>query len=454
MKNLLANKDTKNTATDVVTQEVEILEVNTDASAYARLGWAIVVFGVLGFLLWASFAPLDKGVPLSGNVVVASSRKAIQHQTGGTVDEILVKDGEVVKAGQVLLKMNSITANATAEISKVQWYSAQATEARLKAERDGAANVSFPKELQQAKSDPRVADNIMLQQQLFSARRTSLQSELGAFEENIAGLRLQLTGLEESMVNKKQQQKFLKEQLEGVRDLAKDGYIARNRLLDLERTYAQVNGGVSEDIGNIGRVTRQIAEYSLRKIQRQQDYQKEVRSQLSEVQKEAESLQSRLEALNFDLNNTMVKAPVDGTVVGLAVFTKGAVVSPGFKLMELVPKDDALIVEGMLPVNLVDKVHEGLKAELIFSAFNTNTTPHIPGIVTQVSADRSVDERTGQPYYKVKAIVAPDGMKKIANLQIRPGMPVELFVKTGERTMMNYLLKPIFDRANSAMTEE
>ncbi|MFZ6816039.1 HlyD family type I secretion periplasmic adaptor subunit [Undibacterium sp. Rencai35W] len=451
MKKLSSNKSL---VTDVANQNVEILEVNTDAAAYARLGWGIVIFGVLGFLLWASFAPLDKGVPLSGNVVVASNRKAIQHQTGGTVDAILVKDGDVVKAGQVLLKMNSITANSTAEISKVQWYSAQATEARLMAERDGAATVTFPKELEQAKTDPRVANNILLQQQLFSARRTSLQSELGAYDENISGLRMQLKGLEESMVNKKQQQQFLKEQLEGMRDLAKDGYIARNRLLDLERTYAQVNGGVSEDIGNMGRVTRQIAEFSLRKIQRQQDYQKEVRTQLSDVQKEAESLQSRLDALNFDLNNTLVKAPVDGTVVGLSVFTKGAVVSPGFKLMELVPKDDALIVEGMLPVNLVDKVHEGLKAELIFSAFNTNTTPHIPGIITQVSADRTVDERTGQAYYKVKASVAPEGMKLIAHLQIRPGMPVEMFVKTGQRTMMNYLMKPVFDRANSALTEE
>ncbi|MFZ6845760.1 HlyD family type I secretion periplasmic adaptor subunit [Undibacterium sp. RuTC16W] len=451
MKKLSSNKSV---VTDVANQNVEILEVNTDAAAYARLGWGIVIFGVLGFLLWASFAPLDKGVPLSGNVVVASNRKAIQHQTGGTVDAILVKDGDVVKAGQVLLKMNSIVANSSTEISKVQWYSAQATEARLMAERDGAAIVTFPKELEQAKTDPRVANNIQLQQQLFSARRTSLQSELGAYDENISGLRMQLKGLEESMVNKKQQQQFLKEQLEGMRDLAKDGYIARNRLLDLERTYAQVNGSVSEDIGNMGRVTRQITEFSLRKIQRQQDYQKEVRTQLSDVQKEAESLQSRLDALNFDLNNTLVKAPVDGTVVGLNVFTKGAVVSPGFKLMELVPKDDALIVEGMLPVNLVDKVHEGLKAELIFSAFNTNTTPHIPGIVTQVSADRTVDERTGQPYYKVKAMVAPEGMKLVAHLQIRPGMPVEMFVKTGQRTMMNYLMKPVFDRANSALTEE
>jgi protease secretion system membrane fusion protein len=451
MKNVIVRK---NVVTDVATHNVEVVEVNTDSSRYARLGWAIVLFGVIGFLLWASFAPLDKGVPLSGTVAVSSNRKAIQHLTGGTVDEILVKDNDVVKAGQILIKMNEVAAKANAEITRGQMYFAQATEARLIAEREGASVIRFPDEFELNKSDPRIANNILLQQQLFSARRGSLKDELAAVDENIAGLKFQLAGLQESMINKKQQQQFLKEQLDGMRDLAKEGYIARNRLLDLERTYSQVNGSVSEDIGNIGRATRQIAELGLRKSQRQQDYQKEVRTQLSDVQKEAEAQQNRSRQLDFDLTNTLVKAPVDGTVVNLSVFTEGAVVQSGFKLMELVPTGDALIVEGNLPVNLVDKVYEGLKVELIFSAFNTNTTPHIPGIITQVSADRSTDERTGQPFYKVKAKVAPEGVKMLAKLQIRPGMPVELFVKTGERTMMNYLLKPIFDRTHSAMTEE
>lgn len=451
MKNALVKKSN---VTDVTTQNVEILEVNTDARVYSRMGWAIVIIGVLGFLVWAFTAPLDKGVPMSGNVAVASSRKVIQHQTGGTVDEILVKDGDVVKAGQVLLKMNSVSAKAAAEVTRVQLFTAKAVEARLLAERDGAKSINFPKELDDAKSDVRVANSVLLQQQLFSSRQISFQSELGAIDENIAGLKSQLKGLEESMVSKKQQQQFLKEQLDGMRDLAKEGYIARNRLLDLERTYAQVNGSVSEDLGNMGRVSRQVMELSLRKSQRLQDYQKEIRTQLTDIQKEAEALQNRMTALDFDLNNVAVKAPVDGTVVALNVFTKGAVVPGGFKLMELVPQDDALIVEASLPVNLVDKVHAGLKTELIFSAFNTNTTPHIPGVITQVSADRTVDERTGQAFYKVRAEVAPEGKKMIANLNIRPGMPVEMFVSTGGRTMMNYLLKPVIDRAHSAMTED
>jgi membrane fusion protein, protease secretion system len=192
----------------------------------------------------------------------------------------------------------------------------------------------------------------------------------------------------------------------------------------------------------------------MKRQQSVQEYQKEVRTQLAEVQKEAGSLANRLSGLDYNLDNILVKAPVGGTVIGLNVFTKGAVIASGFKIMDIVPTDDPLVVEGRLPVHLIDKLHGGLDIELIFSAFNQNKTPHIPGVVTQVSADRLVDERSGEPYYKLLAKVTPEGMKKIANLKIRAGMPVDLFVKTGERTMMNYLLKPIIDHFNMSMTEE
>ena len=395
MKKLLGNKAAP---TDIAFQEVPSTGVNTDARTHARLGWWIVIVGVGGFLLWASLAPLDKGVPLSGNVAVSSNRKSIQHPTGGIIEDILVKEGDIVKAGQTLVTMNDTQTKTLAEVSRVQYFTARATEARLAAEREDKRSIIFPAELESARNDPRVAANISLQNLLFASRRTAIQSEL----------------------------RILKEQLDSMRDLANEGYVARNRMLDVERTY----------------------------VQRQQEYQKEVRTQLSDVQKEAESLKTRLVSLDFDLTNVEVKAPVDGTVVGLNVFTRGGVISPGFKLMDIVPSDDLLVVEGQVPVHLIDKVHPNLKVELIFSAFNQNTTPHIPGIVTQVSADRLVDEKSGQPYYKLRAKVAPEGMKMVDNLHIRPGMPVELFVKTGERTMLNYILKPIFDHLKMSLTEE
>jgi protease secretion system membrane fusion protein len=430
--------------------------VDIDARAYARMGWLIVLLGVGGFLLWALLAPLDKGVPLAGIVAKASNRQAVQHQAGGTIQEILVRDGDVVKAGQVLVRMNPVVARSAVEMTDSQYLIARAVQARLEAERDGLTTIRFPAELEGRRGDPRVADILALQESLLASRRASLQNELGAVDESIAGLKDQVRGLQASRDSKKEQVEILKEQLAGMRDLAKEGYVARNRLLELERTYAQLNGSISEDIGNIGRAQRQAGELQLRKLQRVQDYQKEVRTQLTEVQKEAESQGARLQAQKFDLANVEVKSPADGTVVGLAVFTPGGVVPPGFRMMEIVPTRDPLVVEGQLPVNLVDRVHPGLRTELILSAFNGNLTPHIEGEVEQVAADRTVDERSGNAYYRVRVKVTPKGAKTVAEhrLEIRPGMPVELFVKTGERTMMNYLLKPVLDRARSALTEE
>ncbi|MEI6357181.1 MAG: HlyD family efflux transporter periplasmic adaptor subunit [Verrucomicrobiota bacterium] len=388
----------KEVVTDIPFQEIPAPEMNTDETWHIRMGWWIVIVGVGGFMLWASLAPLDKGVPLSGTVAVASSRKAIQHPTGGIIEEILVKEGHTVKAGQILITMNATQAKALAEISRVQYFTARAVEARLTAERDGAGSIRFPTEMEDARHDPRVMANINLQNQLFVSRRNAIQGEL----------------------------RILKEQLDSMRDLADEGYVARNRMLDIERLY----------------------------FQQKQTYQKEVGTQLAEAQKEAEGLRTRLVSQDFDLANVEVRAPVDGTVVGLSVFTRGGVIAPGFKLMEIVPSEDALVVEGQVPVHLIDKVHPDLKVELIFSAFNQNLTPHVPGIVTHVSADRLIDEVSRLPYYQIKAKVAPEGMKMIANLQVRPGMPVELFVKTGERTLLNYLLKPILDHIKMAMTEE
>lgn len=443
-------------ATEVITHDVAPLTVNTDASAYSRLGWIIVVLGFGGFMLWAMFAPLDKGVPLQGTVMMESNRQAVQHITGGVIQEILVRDGDVVKAGQTLVRMNPVQVKSAADLTRGQYLTARATEARLLAERDGAKALTFPPELLNDKADPRIAEMKMLQAQLFNSSRSALQSELGALDESIAGLKLQIVSLKESRESKKVQLDLLKQQLDGMRDLTKDGYVARNRLLELERTYAQIGGSISEDIGQIGRFERQVMELNLRRSQRVQDYQKQVRTQLAEVQNEAQALGNRMTAQDYDVSKVDVKAPTDGVVVGMTVFTQGGVVSPGFKMMDIIPSGDPLVVEGKLAVNLIDKVHTGLPVELMFSAFNANTTPHIPGEVIHVSADRTVEERTGEPYFRVKVRVTPAGAQLIAKnkLNIQSGMPVDLFVKTGERTMMNYLLKPIVDRAQSTMSED
>lgn len=429
-------------------------EVDTDETHYTKLGWWIVLAGFGGFILWASFAPLDKGVPISGTVTVASHLQAVQHQTGGIVDSILVKEGDHVKVGQTLVRMNDVQIKAQAEITRSQLHAAHAVEARLLTERDGKNEIIFPAELLSLQNDPRIANNLIIQNQLFSSRKLALQHEIAALDEGTAGLKVQLRGLEASKVSKNQQLKFLEEQLVSLRDLAKDGFVPRNRVLELERTYTQLAGEISSDIGNIGRTQRQITELEQRRIHRQQEYQKEVRQQLSDIQREANSLSSRLSGQDFELANVEVKAPVDGIVVGMNVFTEGGVIGPGFKLMDIVPSDDVLVITGQVPVHLIDKVYVDLQVDLIFSALNQKKTPNIPGTVTQVSADRLTDERTGLPYYNMKAKVTSEGIKQLSDQQIRAGMPVEIFIKTGERSLMSYLFKPILDRAHSSLSEE
>ncbi len=428
--------------------------VETDETVHTRLGWWIVLAGFGGFILWASFAPLDKGVPITGTVAVASHLQAVQHQTGGIIDSILVKEGDQVELGQVLVRMNDVQIKAQAEITRSQLFAARAIEARLLAERDGKDTIAFPEDLLSQQSDPRIANNIIIQNQLFTSRKSALRHEIAALDEITAGLKMQIRGLEASKVSKNQQLKFLEEQLVNLRDLSKDGFVPRNRVLDVERTYTQLLGEISADTGNIGRIQRQIAESEQRRIHRLEENQKEVRQKLSDVQRETEALSSRLYGQDFELANIEVKAPVAGTVVGMNVFTVGGIIGPGFKLMDIVPRDDMLIITGQVPVHLIDRVHIDLQVDLIFSALNQKKTPNIPGIVTQVSADRLTDERTGFPYYTIKAKVTPEGMKKLFDQQIRAGMPVEVFIKTGERSLMSYLFKPILDRVHSSMSEE
>ncbi|SET23096.1 membrane fusion protein, protease secretion system [Nitrosomonas marina] len=446
---------TENNAIDTgIGPDNQAYQVKTDETVHARIGWWIVLAGVGGFVLWAFFAPLDKGVPLSGTVTVDTNRKAVQHRTGGIIDQIFVKEGDHVEAGQILVRMNDVQVKAQAEITRAQLITARVVEARLIAERDEKNTIEYPADLLESQDNLRVRNSMMAQNQLFKSRQLAMQHEIAALDENIAGLTIQLQGLQSSLASKKQQLVFLKEQLDSLRELAKDGFVPRNRVLDLERTHVQLNGEISAETGEIGRIQSQIAELKQRRIHRFQEQQKEVRQQLADIQREVDALSNQLIGQEFELANVLVKAPVDGTVVGINVFTEGGVISPGFRLMDIVPRDDPLMITGRVPVHLIDKVHPGLHVDLIFSAFNQNKTPNIPGEVLQVSADRLTDERTDEPYYQLKVQVTQEGMQLLTQHQVRAGMPVDIFVKTGERSLMNYLFKPILDRLHASMSEE
>ena len=425
-----------------------------DDTRYARLGWLLMLGGFLGFLGWAALAPLDKGVAVSGKVMVSGHRKVVQHPSGGIVERIDVRDGDKVVAGQVLIRLKETPLLGQAQSLRSQFYGSLASEARLNAERDGVASVSFPTELTALASEPEVASNLALQRQLFDSRRQALLLDQQGIDESIAGAEAQLRGVRDSQASKVLQRTALAEQLQGLRELAREGYIPRNRLLDSERVYAQVLGSISEDYGRIGQLQRQVLEMRLKIRQLAEEYQKEVRTQLADTRVRTEDLRNRLASAEFELANSQLRAPVAGIVVGLDVFTEGGVIKPGQALMEIVPQGEPLLVEARVPVELADKVHAGLPVELMFSAFSQSTTPRVAGEVMLVSADRQVDERTDEPFYTLRAQVTEAGMAQLAGLQIRPGMPVEAFVRTGERSMLNYLFKPLLDRTHMALVEE
>ncbi|MFJ2455521.1 HlyD family type I secretion periplasmic adaptor subunit [Pseudomonas protegens] len=428
--------------------------LSLDDRKYSRLGWLLVLGGFAGFIGWAALAPLDKGVAVSGKVMVSGHRKTVQHQSGGIVERIEVKEGDRVSAGQVLLRLNETPLRTQMQSLRSQYLGSLASEARLNAERNGASDIVFDPQLQALASEPDVVASLALQRQLFSSRRQALSMEQQGIAETIAGSEAQLRGTRDSQASKLAQRRALNEQLQGLRELARDGYIPRNRLLDSERLYAQIDGSIAEDFGRIGQLQRQILELRLRIRQTTEDFQKDLRSQLADTRVRTEDLRNRLASAQFELANSQVRAPAAGVVVGLEVYTEGGVIKPGQPLMDIVPQDEPLLVEARVPVQLVDKVHPGLPVELMFSAFNQSTTPRVPGEVTLVSADRQVDERTEEPYYTLRATVSAQGMQQLQGLQIRPGMPVEAFVRTGERSMLNYLFKPLLDRTHMALVEE
>ncbi len=418
-----------------------------------RWGWWLLVLGLGGFLAWATLAPLDAAVTSSGSVVVSSSRKLVQPVSGGKVAAILARDGDQVVAGQVLLRLDSTQSRALLDIARGQWLVAMATQARLSAENQGLPAVDFPPALLELGNDARVAEVMELQTRLLESRRQTRSNEMQSLEATLRGLEYQAQGHEAARLAKESQSRMLREELRNQRTLADEGFFPRNRVSEQERLFAGIQGGVAEDSSSVGRTRQAIAEVRARIATRQQEFRKDIESQLSDIQRETSGLESRMRGLEFDLANTEVRAPVSGTVLGASVHTVGGVVSAGTALMELVPKDDPLRVEAQLPVHMVDKVRPGLPVHVLFSALNQASTPHIEGRVVQVSADALADSRQNTNYFKVVVEVTPQGMTQLQHQEIRAGMPAEVFIKTGERTFMSYLLKPLLDRMNRAFIE-
>lgn len=428
--------------------------VDMNFNAPLRWGLAVLLLGFGGFAAWAGFAPLDAGVAAEATVQVAGNRKSIQHLEGGTVDQILVSEGDLVHAGQILVRLNATRALAEQGVVSGQYIIARTTEARLLAESEEADIITFDRELAgRFSDDARYKRAVVSQQRLFQTRRDALQGELAILRENLAGAEQQLEGLEQVQKSRKAQIGYSHRELQGVRELAKEGYLPRNRMFELERDAAQLRAALSNDVVEAGRTRNQVAELKLRILQRQQEYLKEVQSQLTDVQKEASALGDRLSAIDYSVRETVIRAPIDGHVQGLSVHTVGGVISPGTLLMEIVPVEATYLVQARVPVQSIDRVASGLDVDITFPALNQRTIPNIPGKVLTVSTDSLLDQATNMPYYLAQVEVTPEGVTMLQNETIRAGMPAAVLIRMGERTMLNYLVKPFVERLDRSFKE-
>ena len=422
------------------------------AGFYVRMGWILTLIGAGSFFAWASLAPLDEGIPVQGTVVVSGKRKAVQSLGAGVVSQILVREGQAVHQGEPLFRLDQTQVQADVQSLRAQYRMAWASTARWQSERDNLQQVSFPPELSN-NPDPRLALVLEGQQQLFSSRREAFAREQSALKASIEGATRQLAGMRRARGDLTAQADSLRQQLNNLRPLAENGYIPRNRLMEYERQLSQVQQDVAQNTGESGRIEQGILESRLKLAQHIDEYQKEVRTQLADAQLKSLTLEQQLASAGFDLQHSEITAPADGIAVNLGVHTEGAVVRAGETLLEIVPQGTRLEVEGRLPVNLVDRVGSELPVDILFTAFNQSSTPRVSGEVSLVSADQLLDEKTGMPYYVLRSSVSDQALETLNGLVIKPGMPAQMFVRTGERSLLNYLFKPLLDRAGSALTE-
>ena len=431
------------------------LRASSDTSAVAKTGLWVLGLGFGGFLLWAGLAPLDEGVPTQGMVTLDTKRKTVQHLSGGIVKEVLVHEGQQVKEGDPLLRLDGAVAKANYEAVRQRYLGYRAMQSRLFAEQAGQNAIDFHPDVKAAMNDPLIKQQVSTQQQLIQARRAALAADLQGIEESVQGLKEQLGSYQNILVQRRSQLSLLTEELNNTRGMVKEGYAPRNRQLELERMVAESNAAIADLNGNSLRVQRQVAELTQRSMARKQEYRKEVETQLADVTREVQSDAEKFVAVSADLERMEIKAPASGQVVGLTVQTVGAVLQPGQKLLDVVPDSQTLLLEAHIPPHLIDKVQAGLSTDVRFNAFAHSPQLVVEGKVLSVSGDLLSDPAQPQfSYFLARVQVTPEGMKTLGKRQMQPGMPAEIVIKTGERSMLTYLLHPLLKRMASSMKEE
>ena len=410
------------------------------------LGFAAVALLVVGIGGWAAATQISGAVIAPGKLVVDSNVKKVQHPTGGVVGELLVKEGDQVKQGDVVVRLDGTQARSSLAVVNKALDELVARQARNEAERDGDKSVIFPADLVERKDDPEVARLMSGEQRLFEMRKAARDGQKAQLREQIQQLQLQIEGTQAQEAAKSKEVKLLMQELESVRVLWKQNLVQISRVTALERDAARLEGERASLVAAIAQGRGRIAELELKIHQIDQDLSTEVGKELAEIRAKKSELTERRVSAEDQLKRIDLVAPQDGRVFQRSVHTVGGVIQAGEPVMLIVPQTDTLIVEAKVAPHDIDQIHIGQHAVLRFAAFNQRTTPELNGEVIHIGADVAQDDKATEPYYSVRVRVSDGELARLDGLQLLAGMPVEVFIQTTPRTVASFLVKPLTDQ--------
>lgn len=436
-------------------QTSEIESDSWSPGRYIVAGVAAIVLLVGGLGGWSAFAKLSGAVIASGELRAEGNRQVVQHQEGGIVAEILVRDGDHVAAGDVLFRLDETRQRAELAIVDVQLNEALARIGRLTAERDGRDQMPLSSELEVLISvDPEFKVTVDGQRKLFEARLESLEAERTQLSSRITQIMDRIQGANDQITAHQRQIGLIEQEIESQQGLFDKGLATTAPLLTLKREEARLSGEIAALKATIAAARSDIAATRVERLQLDGERREQAIGELRDLQAEAAELRQQRIAIADQLTRMEIRAPLGGIVHALAVHSRQAVIQPADPLLHIVPEDEALVVEVSVKPTAIDNLHVGQEAALRFPAFNMRTTPSIPGVISNISADRHVSESTGESYYKVEIALAKHQPDPLDDVQLLPGMPVEAHIRTVERTPISYLMKPLADQLERAMREE
>ncbi|MGE3150001.1 MAG: HlyD family type I secretion periplasmic adaptor subunit [Pseudorhodoplanes sp.] len=417
-------------------------------------GTLIVLFLAGGVGGWAGTREISGALIAPGSIVVDTNVKKVQHPTGGIVGELRVRDGDRVKAGDIVVRLDETVTRANLAIVLKGLNELSARKARLEAERDGAETIVFPPDLQARASDPEIGRVLSGERKLFDLRRSARIGQKEQLRQRIGQLREEIRGVVAQQTAKTREIELIDRELEGVQDLYKKNLIQLARLTQLEREKTRLDGERAQLVAAAAQVNGKISELELQIIQIDQDLSSEVAKEMRDIDGKIGEFVERKVTGEDQLRRVDIRAPQDGTVFQLSVHTVGGVISAGDTIMLVVPDADNLTVEAKVNPQDIDQLQVHQKALLRFPSFNQRTTPEIDGHVTRISADTATDQRTGLSYYTIRIAMPPEEVGRLGEVRLVPGMPVEAFMQTGNRTVISYLVKPLYDQLTRAFREK